>query len=37
MFIGADDILLPGAIDSYLKFISSVKDIEGYDYICALN
>ena len=37
MFIGADDILLPGAIASYLRFILSVKDIENYDYVCALN
>lgn len=36
-FIGADDILLPGAINAYLKVINSTSDIETYDYICAHN
>lgn len=34
-FIGADDVLLPGAIDAYLGVIDSKQDIETYDYICA--
>jgi glycosyltransferase involved in cell wall biosynthesis len=37
MFIGADDILLPGAINSYLKYISETDNVNEYDYICALN
>lgn len=37
MFIGADDILLPNAINSYLKTISSTPDVNRYDYICAHN
>lgn len=36
-FIGADDVLLPGAIDIYLKTIRSTSDINSYDYICAHN
>lgn len=36
-FIGADDVLLPGAIDTYLEVIDSMEDIDTYDYICALN
>ena len=36
-FIGADDILLPNAIDAYLTIIRSSRDIEDYDYICAHN
>lgn len=34
-FIGADDILLPDAIDNYLRFIRNTNDIDSYDYICA--
>ena len=37
MFIGADDILLPGAIRAYLDVIHSKADIDTYDYICAHN
>jgi len=36
-FIGADDVLLPGAIDAYLKTIKNTPDIASYDYICAHN
>ncbi len=36
-FIGADDILLPGAINAYLKVINSTSGIDAYDYICAHN
>ena len=36
-FIGADDVLLPGAIDAYLKTIKNTPDIDSYDYICAHN
>lgn len=36
-FIGADDILLPGAIAAYLDVIRSTRDIDSYDYICAHN
>lgn len=34
MFIGADDILLPNALQTYLHLINITKDIEKYDYIC---
>lgn len=37
MFIGADDILLPNAICSYLDVIKDSPDINSYDYICAHN
>lgn len=37
MFIGADDILLPGAISTYLDVIRSTDNINTYDYICAHN
>ncbi len=37
MFIGADDILLPGAIDTYLHVLRSTVDIASYDYLCARN
>lgn len=37
MFIGADDVLLPDSIQKYLYLISTTKDIESYDYICAYN
>lgn len=36
-FIGADDELIPGAINSYLNVISATADIDEYDYICAHN
>lgn len=36
-FIGADDELLPGAIEAYLKIIETTPNIEKYDYICAHN
>lgn len=37
MFVGADDILLPNALKSYLDLIHTTKDIDTYDYICAHN
>jgi len=37
MFIGADDVLLSGAVDEYLKVINSTLDVTTYDYICAHN
>lgn len=37
MFVGADDILLPDALNEYLKVIHSTADINSYDYICAHN
>lgn len=37
MFIGADDILLPNAICSYIELIKYSPDINSYDYICAHN
>ena len=37
MFVGADDILLPDAIEAYIKTIDSTPDINTYDYICAHN
>jgi len=37
MFVGADDMLLPNAIKTYLSNISSKPDIQEYDYICAQN
>lgn len=36
-FIGADDILIPGAMKEYLKILHSEVDIDSYDYICAHN
>lgn len=36
-FIGADDVLLPGAIEAYLNAIKNTPDIDSYDYICAHN
>jgi glycosyltransferase involved in cell wall biosynthesis len=36
-FIGADDILLEGAIQRYLTAIKETGDIDSYDYICAHN
>lgn len=37
MFIGADDVLLPGAIEQYQRTINTTEDICQYDYICAHN
>lgn len=37
MFVGADDVLLPDAIQKYLRVIDSTTDIDTYDYICAHN
>jgi glycosyltransferase involved in cell wall biosynthesis len=37
MFIGADDLLLPHAINNYLDSIKSTNQISSYDYICAHN
>ena len=37
MFIGADDILLPNAINTYLNTIKNTENIDSYDYICAHN
>ncbi|WP_336834262.1 glycosyltransferase family 2 protein [Sphingobacterium siyangense] len=37
MFIGADDILLPDAIQNYLNAINTTSAIGSYDYICAEN
>ncbi len=37
MFIGADDILLPNAVNTYLKTIENTANIDNYDYICAHN
>ena len=37
MFIGADDVLLPNALNEYLKVIHLTADISSYDYICAHN
>lgn len=34
-FIGADDVLLPNAIDTYLNLIKNTAEIDTYDYICA--
>lgn len=36
-FIGADDILLPDAINIYLNTIRQTPVIDSYDYICAHN
>lgn len=36
-FIGADDVLLPNAVNSYLQTIMSTTYIDSYDYICAHN
>lgn len=36
-FVGSDDLLLPDAVETYLKLIHSRADIDGYDYICARN
>lgn len=36
-FIGADDVLLPNAILSYLSVIDETPNIDDYDYICAHN
>ena len=37
MFIGADDILLPGALIQYINLINNTPNIENNDYICANN
>lgn len=37
MFIGADDVLLPNAVSTYLNTIKNTADIDSYDYICAHN
>lgn len=37
MFIGADDVLLPGAIELYQRTINTTENIDQYDYICAHN
>lgn len=36
-FIGADDVLLPNALNHYLEKIHSTENIESFDYICAYN
>ena len=36
-FVGADDILLPNALNNYLEVIRSTDGINTYDYICANN
>lgn len=36
-FIGADDILLPDAVKTWIKTIKNTPDIDSYDYICAHN
>ena len=36
-FIGADDVLLPNAINKYLDCIHTTPDIDKFDYICANN
>lgn len=37
MFIGADDVLLPGALAYYLEQLKSIPNIQECDYICAHN
>lgn len=37
MFMGADDILLPNALNIYMNTIKSTENINDYDYICAHN
>lgn len=37
MFIGADDSLLPNALNNYMSILNSMPDIDKYDYICAHN
>lgn len=36
-FIGADDVLLPGAIEAFTNVLNRTSNIETYDYICAQN
>lgn len=36
-FVGADDVLLPNAIKTYLNAINVTPNINSYDYICAHN
>lgn len=37
MFVGADDVLLTSAIDTYLQTVNNTIDVNSYDYICAHN
>lgn len=37
MFIGADDVLLPNAINDYLKILKYNSKVKEVDYICAKN
>lgn len=37
MFIGADDILLPQAINTFINVIDKTLNISDFDYICAHN
>ena len=37
MFVGADDILLPNAINRYMEAIHNTPNVNSYDYICAHN
>jgi glycosyltransferase involved in cell wall biosynthesis len=37
MFIGADDVLLPNAIDNYLNILKHNIEAKEVDYICAKN
>lgn len=37
MFIGADDVLLPDAIECYLNILEHNKEAKEVDYICAKN
>jgi len=36
-FVGADDILLPNALEHFLDTIHLTQNISDYDYICAYN
>lgn len=36
-FVGADDIMNPGAIPLFLNEIQKTPEIDSYDYICAYN
>lgn len=37
MFLGADDVLLPNALQAYLELISNNNNLNKYDYISAQN
>lgn len=37
MFMGADDVLIPGALNAYMGVIKATSDVGSYDYICAYN